>query len=84
MSGKANNSRVDVRVSVFLIVMFQPCYCNFLLRDFSFPPRLARLFCRQGSMVIMYPKSLINLKLDDLQLETRFEYCLISFVGWPE
>ena len=32
----------------FFIVMFQPCYFNFFY--FSFLPRLATLFCRQGSI----------------------------------
>ena len=31
---RKKNQYVDVRVSVFFIAMFQPCYCNFI---FTFP-----------------------------------------------
>lgn len=59
----SNNSKVDVRVSVFRYChdYFNP-KCFFF--HFSFLPQLARLFCGQGSIRYVYKVSLINWNLN--------------------
>ena len=56
---------VDVDVSVFFIVMLQPCYCNIF--SLFLPAGLARLFCGKESLVMIYVSKVFSYKLEHLQ-----------------